>query len=153
MNAFDKLEALYNMYEGFTNNYLLNLAKEKAEYIFRAVRAKEGASAAENFLASYFALLADCDLTVSQEEYDFFVKATKISHLSLNNIKTIASKLRGDYDVKMMYREYRKETDLDVGFDEAMMVFALTVCACDGKISDREQRYITDFVPLPGICD
>ena len=153
MNVFDKLDNLYQMYEGFTYDYLLRLAKEKAEYIFRAVRSKNGASSAENFILSYFAILSDCDLSVSREEYDFFVKATNINTVSFEAFKLFASKLRGQYEVKMMFREYGKETGMFTTFDEAMMILALTICACDGAISMRERQFITDFVPLPGICD
>lgn len=153
MNVFDRLYSLFDMYEGFTYDYLLRLAAEKAEYIFKSVRSRDGSASAENFMVTYCALLACSDFTVSQREYDFFVTATKINKYSFDSFKQLASKVSGDYDVKMMYREYGKESYMASSFDEAMMIFALTLCACDGRISDAEKRYITDFVPLPGICD
>ena len=141
------------MYEGFTYDYLLKLAKEEADYIYRMVRGRDGEESAKNFVISYAAILSVCNFRPSTAEYNFVKEAIPYFNLTENNFRTLGNKLIGDYDVKMMLREYRKEQYLDVRFDHAMRLFALGICASDGDINASQRRFITDFVPLPGIAE
>lgn len=153
MDVFEKLDNLFAMYESFTYDYLLKLAKDEADYIYRMVRSRDGDESAKNFITSYAAILSRCNFRPNETEYGFAKSAISSLNLTADNFRLLGDKLIGDYDVKMMFREYSKETNLDLRFDHAMMIFALCLCASDGQINDSQRRFITDFVPLPGIAD
>lgn len=154
MNVFDALENLYTKYESCSYDQLLRIASSQAEYIYRTVKNCEGAKSADNFMLSLASIISSLQgFRYTDTVYNFFVATTGIRSLTSTEFKSLGERLLRDYDVKMMIREYRKEMHLDILFDEAVMAYALAVCACDGSISDQERRYIFDFIPLPGIAD
>lgn len=148
MTTLERLYVLCETYETFSYDYLLKLAKEKADYIYRMVRSRRGDDEATKYLLTYSALLANCNFRVSETIYNFFVEATGIKALDFNQFLLFGRKIIGDLDVKMMFRETANELGLPKEFDNALFVYALAFSACDGRITDRESGFILEFVPF-----
>ena len=151
MTTFEKLYRLYESYEQFSYDYLLSLAKEKAEYIFRMMRSTDGTDTASKYLLAFSALLAACNLNISEKSYDFFVAATGINLFSYEQFKQFAKKISGEFEVRMMFRETANEKNFTSEFDNSLFIYALAFTACDGKINDSERRFILENVPFGDI--
>ena len=154
MTTIERLYKLCESYETFDYKYLLSIAKEKADYIYRMTRSRDGSEFAKNFLTIYSALLAQSGAPVSEKVYNFFVEATGFKDsLTYSEFVLLAKKSVTDLDFQILCSDYSKVHSLPKDFDNAMFLYAVVFIACDGKSKSSEIGAIINFVPFGDFSD
>jgi hypothetical protein len=151
MKTRAEIDRLFDMYESFSKDYLLSIAKDAGKRLFNRIIGRRNHEYATDFLTVFCACLSELDV-FKIEEYNLFKDSTGISNISFEQFQRMA-RLNGDLTTLIEIKTYSKTVGLDMSFDMDLMLLGLCICAIDGEISFLERDHMIKYVHMPNYTD
>jgi hypothetical protein len=151
MKSRAEIDALFDMYETFSKDYLRSLAKEKGRTLLNRISGRKDKQYAIDFLTVFCGAIAEHH-GFGYDEYDLFVKSTGITTVSYDEFVRM-TRLNGTATTLYQMKTFGKDFYFDLSFDFDLMILGLCMCAIDGKITFIEREHMINWVPMPSYTD
>jgi hypothetical protein len=148
MNLEERFEAIFEDFEYRSYNMLVEQATYFFDRLYNCLEAYEYEKTIKT-LASVSMIICSIDGEANRTEYDFFHKVTRIN-LHYEDFKRFGMQFRNSEkaksDIKQLGRSPRTSE-----INNALNIYALCLCACDGKFTKEEKEFCKKYIPHPGL--